>query len=102
MEIPEMTNPLGKYWEQPDRNEIKFSFGRAWVSKKVFNSLKQYDVTNPSGVYEGKIWRRKIHVRDGKRLIPRDLLCWYVDSKKEGFCDIKTIHLMIDEKVNTI
>jgi hypothetical protein len=99
MTIPEMTHPLGKHWEQPDKSEIKFSFGVAWVSEATFKKLASYDVTFPSGVYEGKMWRRKYSVRSGVGgFIDKHLLMWYDKSDKEGHCDVKCIDLMIDKK----
>jgi hypothetical protein len=94
--IPEMTNPLGKHWEQPDRSQIKFALGKAWVSKEDFAKLKQYDVTNPSGVYEGKMWKSVFHRKGKYGMIKSHLLMWYAPSKKEGFCDVKRIELMIE------
>lgn len=64
-----MTDPLGKYWEQPDRNEIKINNDIALMNKETFDKLKQYDNSNPTGAYEGKMWKRKV----GSNYY----LCWF-------------------------
>lgn len=86
--IPPITHPLGKAWEQPSVESIKFSIGCAWVSKKDFNKLLQYDSSNPSGVYEGKMWKRK----QGNKFY----LMWYGVSDKPECCCINHIELMIN------
>lgn len=94
LQIPEMVHPLGKAWSQPDRSKIKFSFGVAWVDQKTFDQLAEYSSSLPSGVYEGKMWRRK-YVVNG---FTKNLLCWYDKSDKPDQCSIKKIDLIIDKK----
>lgn len=83
--IPQITDPLGKSWLQPDRSEIVLDETHALMSLETFERLAEYSATKPTGVYEGKMWRRhdgafdvEFRARGGK---PEWLLCWY------GKCD---------------
>jgi hypothetical protein len=58
--IPPMTDPLGKYWDQPDRSEIKVGEEIAIMTQTTFDKLKDYTGSQPTGAYEGKMWKRKI------------------------------------------
>jgi hypothetical protein len=60
--IPKMTHPLSKHWEQPDRREIEIDATHAMMSQKAFEALHEYSCSQPSGVYEGKMWRRHHYV----------------------------------------
>jgi hypothetical protein len=97
--IPPMVHPLSKAWEQPEHSEIKFAFGCAWVSEKTFKEFKNYSHSRPTAIYAGKMWRREYILKTKESIQTRHLLCWCVDSKKEGYCDIKEIELLIDTKV---
>lgn len=57
--IPEMVHPLGKYWDQPKREHILVDeiYKRAQMDEKTFKELKNYESSNPTGAYEGKMWR---------------------------------------------
>lgn len=70
--VPPMTNPLGRYWDQPPREEIAIDDDVALMSQKTFNVLLNYSHTLPSGKYEGKMW--KAHFSDGW------YLRWYVND----------------------
>jgi hypothetical protein len=88
--IPEMTHPLGQHWDQPKREDILIDReGRALVSTRVFKALPEYSSTIPTGVYEGKMWRR--HEGD------RWFLCWYGPSDKPDQCSINARILLPPE-----
>lgn len=55
--IPEMTDPLGKFWKQPSRGEIEIDDTHALMSSSAFKRLPEYSSSIPSGVYPGKMWR---------------------------------------------
>jgi hypothetical protein len=55
--IPEMTDPLGKYWGQPDANNILIDDTHALMAAADFDKLKEYSQSQPSGVYVGKMWK---------------------------------------------
>ena len=56
-EIPEMIHPLGKAWDQPDKEEILLDDSHALMEQETFDALKNYELSFPTGVYEGKMWR---------------------------------------------
>jgi hypothetical protein len=84
--IPEMTDPLGKHWSQPDRQYIFIRDGKAHLCAEDFRKLSQYDTTFPSGVYPGKMWKR---INGGVAY-----LCWYGEYTADGKCPIH--HMMIE------
>lgn len=55
--IPTMTDPLGKYWQQPDPSEIEIDDDNAVMEKGAFDKLLEYSTSTPSGVYIGKMWK---------------------------------------------
>lgn len=78
--IPPMTHPYGQHWKQPDRAEILIDDKHAVMSKSSLEKLLDYSNSQPSGVYEGKMWRVKI----GKPT--RWFLCWFGYSQKPDCC----------------
>ena len=68
--IPPMTHELSRHWRQPNRDEILIDDTHAVMSAATWEKLARYDTSTPSGVYEGKMWRR------------RGMLCWF------GFSDV--------------
>lgn len=56
--IPEMIDPLGKYWEQPDRSEVTLIGNNAYMSEEAAAKLSRYDMSLPTGTYVGKMWLR--------------------------------------------
>lgn len=84
--IPRMTHPLSSAWEQPDRSRITVDATHAMMSQKTFEELMEYSASQPTGAYEGKMWRREdgafdyeFIARGGK---PTWMLCWYGPSEK--------------------
>lgn len=55
--IPEITDPMGRHWEQPSRQEIAISSLKARMSAATMKKLPDYSCSQPSGVYPGKMWR---------------------------------------------
>jgi hypothetical protein len=66
--IPIITDPLGKYWEQPDRRQIQIVDGAACMTRKTFDQLAEYSGSVPTGVYPGKMWKRLDGVFDAEFL----------------------------------
>lgn len=58
IEIPPITNPMGKYWEQPSKGEVVIDQTHALMNSEAFYKLHQYDTTTPTGIYVGKMWKR--------------------------------------------
>lgn len=55
--IPEMTDPAGRHWRQPDRSLIEFRDGAAYMPSAAFEKLLDYSGSQPSGIYAGKMWK---------------------------------------------
>lgn len=89
--IPEMTHQDGKYWRQPeDIREAPMDLTHVLLTRRQFDELHEYSVTDPSGVYEGKCWKaerfRKGTRKGEMRLIPTGewFLKWYGHSNRPG------------------
>src|SRR5687767_5729536 len=55
--IPEMTHKLSKHWEQPDRADIDINDQFARMTPETCRKLHEYSHTNPTALYEGKMWK---------------------------------------------
>lgn len=105
-EIPPITHPLGRYWNQPKREEMLVDEIYAMMSKQTFDQLAEYSATIPTGVYAGKMWKRQAtrwaKDPEGK---PMHLgidwyLCWFVDIKAtdgtdRDMCMIKQARILL-------
>lgn len=76
-EIPPITEPMGKYWEQPKPEDIAVDDTHAIVADSAWGSLKNYECSVPSGCYPGKVWRCG------------NLLRWFGPEKLNGMCAIE-------------
>lgn len=56
--IPPITDSLGRGWKQPHRRFIELDDTHALMSEQTFKALKEYSITMPTGVYNGKMWKR--------------------------------------------
>lgn len=78
--IPSMTDPLGKYWDQPaDIRDAPMDDKHVLLTSEQIAKLCDYSSSYPSGTYYGKCWKRK-----GPGFW---YLCWYEhheDPKKIG------------------
>jgi hypothetical protein len=59
-EIPDMKDPLGRYWDQPDKSEILIDEECAVMTLATKNKLANYATSTPSGVYAGKMYQRDL------------------------------------------
>lgn len=100
--IPTITDPLGRSWDQPSREHILIDDTHALMSRASFEALAEYSATVPSGVYDGKMWKRC----DGRYARstmteyitnPQEewLLCWYGPSSHPGKCSINWRRILI-------
>lgn len=55
--IPAMTDPLGRHWRQPNRDEILVDDTHALMTPSAMARLSEYSSSIPSGVYPGKMWK---------------------------------------------
>lgn len=72
--IPPMVHELGKYWDQPSLDNILLTDKEAKMSKEDFDKLPTYSMSNPSGAYEGKMWKGEFN--------KEWYLCWWGVSNK--------------------
>lgn len=86
--IPVMVDPLGRYWEQPDRSEIEIDDTYALMSKAAFDKLADYSMSIPSGTYIGKMW--KCHYKQNEWF-----LVWYGEDKEPGFVTINKRRILV-------
>jgi hypothetical protein len=56
--IPVMTDPLGRHWQQPDRERILLDETHALMTAADFRTLLDYTHSEPTGQYVGKMWKR--------------------------------------------
>lgn len=87
MSIPPITDPLGKHWQQPEIKEIEIDSTHALMSKKAFNELLEYSCSQPTKVYEGKMWKSKL----GNKWI----LHWFGKSDHPDFCSNNNRRILI-------
>lgn len=80
--IPPITDPLGKYWHQPQTNNILIDNEYAVMSESDFKQLADYSFSQPSGVYIGKMWKAKFYPND----VETWFLCWFGRHELDGFC----------------
>lgn len=86
--IPPITDPHGKYWNQPHRRYIEMDDTHALMSEQTFKELCDYSGSLPTGAYEGKMWRSKI--RD------RWFLCWYdIDADDNRYLIVKSREILV-------
>ena len=57
--IPPMTDPQGKYWDQPPRFDILMDDKHALMTQATFGKLQDYSSSIPTGAYPGKMWKRR-------------------------------------------
>lgn len=89
--IPPMTDPLGRHWNQPPLEQVLVDDTHALMTPATFAQLSEYSSTLPSGVYEGKMWRRHDGAHDPRRTRPPIwLLCWYGSHPDPGNCSINS------------
>jgi hypothetical protein len=55
--VPEITDPLGKYWDQPPREVILMDDKHAILPER--HNLHEYNHTIPTGTYSGKMWLQR-------------------------------------------
>jgi hypothetical protein len=80
--IPKITHELGRHWKQPDREKIVVDSKSALMDKATYEQLAEYSCSVPTGVYEGKMWRKE---HAGKKY-----LRWYGKHADPGMCSINT------------
>lgn len=93
-----MTDPLGQYWDQPDRSLILIDDRDAVMERSTFEKLHEYSCTVPSAVYPGKMWRCSDVYQEN---LGKWWLRFYTaDETDPGFCRLQTRNILLldDEK----
>lgn len=96
--IPPITDPVGKYWEQPNPAGILVDDTHALMDAKAFEALHEYSCSQPSGVYPGKMWKGNAYAykRGPGGLRERWYLHWFGDSDKgPDWCSNNTREILI-------
>lgn len=100
--IPSITDPLGSSWDQPSLAFILLSDTHAMMDQRTFEDLPEYSASYPSGVYEGKMWKRHNGVHDRAFIArggkPEWMLCWYGPSNKPDSCSVNYRKILLPEK----
>lgn len=60
--IPPMTHPYVAHWTQPDPKNLVLDNDYAMMSKKDFDRLPDYTRSEPTGKYNGKMWKELFQV----------------------------------------
>lgn len=96
--IPPMTDPMGKHWDQPAREEILIDDTHALMSGSTFAALHEYSCSVPTGCYPGKMWRCHVGIYD-PRCKPEDrywILRWFgFSSKGAAYCSNNVRRIVI-------
>lgn len=75
-----------RYWRQPPLDRILMDGTHALMNMATFEALQEYSASKPTGVFEGKMWRRHDGVFDQEFIAsggkPVWMLCWYGPSDK--------------------
>lgn len=75
--IPQMTDPLGRYWDQPaDIGQAPMDATHVLLTSRQVDGLLEYSRSYPSGTYDGKCWKR-----EGEDCW---YLCWYEPHAQPG------------------
>lgn len=98
--IPPITDPMGRYWDQPSASEIIIDDEYALMKRATFNKLAEYNCSKPSGVYPGKMWRvdnATYHKKEVERGAYRHWLLWFGESDSPGFVSNHSRKILITE-----
>ena len=86
--IPAMTHPYGKVWRQPrDIRKVPMDGTHVLLDRHQFRALSEYSASIPTGVYDGKCWRR----RERRQWF----LCWYGPCSDPNRCKINMRQILI-------
>lgn len=80
--IPPITDPLGKYWDQPSISNVLIDDKYAVMNESDFKQLADYSRSQPSGVYPGKMWKALYYPNN----IETWYLCWFGYDPEPGYC----------------
>jgi hypothetical protein len=97
--IPSMAQDKFNAWGQPNSSEFLIDDRYAVMCTLDFNNLKEYSASQPTGVYDGKMWKRHDGAFD--RSCPpeerRWLLCWYGPSEDPEKCSVNMREIRLSD-----
>lgn len=85
--IPNMTHPLSSKWHQPDTKNIIIDDIHALMDEESFKKLHDYSHSQPTGVYEGKMWKSYFN--------NKWYLRWYDEHKESNLCSNRYREILI-------
>lgn len=102
-QIPPITDPLGRHWDQPSPASILIDDTHALMDRATCEMLSEYSCSIPSGVYEGKMWKRHDGIYDRRFIAsggrPTWLLMWFGPSPDPSKCSINSRRIiLLDEE----
>lgn len=101
--IPEMEHPLSSAWDQPSTKDILIGDKHAMMGKKAFDELHEYSTSFPTGVYEGKMWKRNDLIPNPNggpgSFLKTDkwYLVWYGTGKNPERCSVNYREIILPE-----
>lgn len=84
-------------WHAPDRSRITIDETHALMDAYTFNELPEYSATKPTGVYDGKMWRRHNGLFDVNCPAKdrRWMLMWYGPCGDPNKCSVNSRLILI-------
>lgn len=91
--IPNILDPRGKSWDQPDKAKMYFEqdYSMVRMTEKILLLLHDYSYSQPTGVYPGKMWR-SAHKENG---VMKHCLHWFSESDNPDECLVHRIPIEI-------
>ena len=93
-QIPKMDpvrDPLSRGWHQPNADELLIDDTHVIMTRKFFDQLHDYSLSQPTGAYQGKMWKKQrweVEERDGQRYrkwLGIWVLCWFGPHPDPGY-----------------
>lgn len=89
-----MTNPMGRYWEQPATDKILVDGEVALMERSTFEQLSEYSASIPTGVYPGKMWRRNDGIYDAQATKTVWMLGWFGECPDPNRCSVNFLPII--------
>lgn len=90
--IPLITHPFGRAWQQPPTYLILVDDTHAVMSRLDFQILMDYTRSQPSALYNGKMWKTQLESEDAAKWF----LCYcHNENNKTSEIDIAYREILI-------
>lgn len=87
--IPPITHPWGRVWIQPNPKDIILDDEYAAMKQKDFDLLADYTASEPTGKYNGKMWKGEFDTAFGRNGISVGAMMKTPFHKKFTFLIVK-------------